>query len=205
MNKHGAALIAAILLFAAPVGARAQTPPDTTVRVTQTSVAPGLRSWTSDRRQFVAGDIITVMVDELTIATAEKSNIDAQERNTRASAVGSAGDSGGSGSLKTGIENDSRTRGTARRQDRLTTELSVRVVEVTPEGLLRVEGSKAMVIDEHEQTLSLSGFVRPQDVSPQNVVDSWRLADASLTYVADGSLGKPKKGILSRILGMIWP
>jgi flagellar basal body L-ring protein FlgH len=47
--------------------------------------------------------------------------------------------------------------------------------------------------------------VRPQDISARNLVESWRLADAELLYESTGDLGNPKKGIITRILGILWP
>ncbi|MGH7507082.1 MAG: flagellar basal body L-ring protein FlgH, partial [Longimicrobiales bacterium] len=149
------------------------------------------------------------LVDELTIASADKSNFNEQDRSTTGTLDGGFTMSGtgmnGRGGLRTGWDNESRMRGQARRQDRLTTEFSVRVVGIAPNGVLKVEGTRTILIDEQEQKVTLTGLVRPQDVTSRNVVDSWRVADASLAYASTGDLGKPKKGILSRILGIIWP
>jgi flagellar basal body L-ring protein FlgH len=48
-------------------------------------------------------------------------------------------------------------------------------------------------------------MVRAQDITSRNLVESWRLANAELIYASTGDLGKPKKSMLSRILGMLWP
>jgi flagellar L-ring protein precursor FlgH len=193
----------------APAGASAQTPDSTQAPQDSVTRRPLAVSWTADRRDFGVGDILTILVDELTIASADKSNINENDRSTRGTLDGGFSMSGtsttGRGGLSTGWDTDSRQRGQARRQDRLTTEFSVRVVEIAPNGVLRVEGTRTIVIDEQEQQVTLTGFVRPQDVAPRNVVDSWRVADASLTYASEGDLGKPKQGILAKILGIIWP
>src|SRR5690606_944228 len=107
--------------------------------------------------------------------------------------------------VQTRLAGESRERGQATRQDRLAAEVTVRVVEVGPGGLLRVEGSKTVVMDDHEQQVTLSGWVRPEDISPQNVIDSWRISDSRIEYRAAGDLGKPRSGLLSRILDLIWP
>src|SRR5690606_6890079 len=98
------------------------------------------------------------------------------------------------------IQRGESTRGTAFR-----TELGVRVMEVSPSGMLRVEGAKTVTVDEDVQEVSVSGWLRPQDVSPRNVVVSDRLADAEITFGSTGNLAKPRGGIIGRILGMIWP
>ena len=45
--------------------------------------------------------------------------------------------------------------------------------------------------------------VRP--VSTTDYAESARVADAQIVYTAQGSLGKPKTGIITRILGVVWP
>src|SRR5690606_19983341 len=66
-------------------------------------------------------------------------------------------------------------------------------------------GGKTVIMDEHEQYVTLTGWVRPEDVTPQNVVESWRIADSRIEYRAEGKRGKPRRGLLSRILGVILP
>lgn len=211
MFRAFATAFAATSLFALP--ALGQAVPDSTQArpVADTSAVrmPGLGSWTSDRRNYVVGDLITVLIDELTIASADKSNVDSQDRSTRGDLGAGFGSSGSgtslSGTFRTGMSNDSRERGQARRSDRLTTEISVKVVSIEPNGVLKVEGTRVMLIDKQEQKVTFTGLVRPQDITSKNGVDSWRVADAQLAYSSTGDMGKPKRGILSKIVGIIWP
>ena len=83
--------------------------------------------------------------------------------------------------------------------------MSVRVVSLTKEGNLQIRGSKLVDVDKNKQQMTLSGFIRPQDVSTRDVVDATRIADLQLVYAASGSLGKTRSGILTRILGVFWP
>jgi flagellar L-ring protein precursor FlgH len=173
--------------------------------------APRARqSWTSDRRDYAVGDIITVLLDESMLATAAKNNT-ASDRRSRDLGLGASG-SGMAASLpatgaRVGTTNDSesRIRGESVNQSRVRSEISVRVVAVEPNGALKIKGEKAINLDKDRQTLALSGIVRPQDISGQNTVDSWRIADAQIGYVGKGGLGKPKGGIVGRILGAVWP
>jgi flagellar L-ring protein precursor FlgH len=72
-------------------------------------------------------------------------------------------------------------------------------------GNLVIKGSKTVDVDKNKQVMTLSGTLRPQDVSATDVAESTRIADAQLVYTAQGSLGKPKTGILTRVLGVVWP
>lgn len=161
--------------------------------------------WLSDGRRFTVGDIITVTVDEYTSASADRATSALQDRSTDAGLGVRMNGSVVDGTLGSFLGNESMQRGRDYRQDRLNSEVSVRVTEVEPGGALRVEGTKVLVIDEHEQEVTVSGVVRPQDVTTANTVDSWRIAEVQVSYSTDGSLATPKKGILSRLLGFIIP
>jgi flagellar L-ring protein precursor FlgH len=83
--------------------------------------------------------------------------------------------------------------------------MSVRVVSVGPNGLLQVKGTKIIDVDKAKQDIAFSGWVRAQDVSPTNLIESSRVADAQIGYASPGPLGKPKQGIVSKVLGVVWP
>jgi flagellar L-ring protein precursor FlgH len=211
-----AAGVAALVAGSAPGAAAQQGAPDTAATALAAADTAGetrvpRRSWLSDRRDFRVGDLITVLVDEYTLATANKATIASRDRSKRASLGVEDGTArvGNRAVVDVGVQSrlagESRERGQATRQDRLAAEITVRVVEIGPGGLLRVEGSKTVVMDEHEQHVTLSGWVRPEDVSPQNVVESWRISESRIEYRAAGDLGKPRGGLLSRILDLIWP
>lgn len=166
--------------------------------------------WTADRRRFGEGDVITVLIDEYTLASANKSSQALRDNQRKSSVSGSVDGgsgirSGGGMGFGTGNTGESRERGQTTRTDRLATEMTVRVVAVEPNGTLQVMGRKKMLIDEHEQEVTVRGFLRPEDVSARNIVDSGRLADAEIAYTSNGKLDRPRGGFLSRLLGKLWP
>lgn len=92
--------------------------------------------------------------------------------------------------------------GTISRSGRLVASVSVTVIGVEPSGELRVAGQQMIEFNEETQTIRIEGRVRPQDISTDNTVISTRLADANISYVGDGLLGRQQKpGLLTRILG----
>jgi len=161
--------------------------------------------WLADGRRFAVGDIITVVVDEFTSASADRRTDAVEDRSTDASVLLRNGTSNSGADLGSFLGNQSTRRGRDIRQDRITSEVSVRVTEVQPGGALSVEGRKVLVIDEHEQEVTVRGTIRPQDITSGNTVDSWRIADAEVLYATDGTLGRPDKGIIARLLGWIVP
>ncbi len=168
---------------------------------------PALRAWTGDRRDFAVGDILTVLIDDYTISTAIKDDIDSQRRTRDLGLTITKPGTGLSTSAGISSNNnaDAQNRGEARRENRFQSEMSVRVVGVSPNGTLQVKGVRRIDVDKGQQNVALAGFVRPQDVTAANTVESSRLADAQLTYQSPGPLGKPKQGILTRVISIFWP
>lgn len=164
--------------------------------------------WIADRRAFVTGDIITVLIDEYTLAAADKSSVASRDRSRQASVGGGYGldgvGAGAEGTYKSGMKGETRDRGQTSRTGRLSTEITARVVAIEPNGVLRIEGRKRMTIDKHEQEITLTGLVRPEDVGANNTVDSSRIADAVIAYESNGKLDQPR-GLIGRILDAIWP
>jgi len=186
---------------ATPAGAVATTAATTTTR-------PPRESWTSDRRNYAVGDLVTVLIDDYTISTALKENVSQDMRTRGLSANARLPIASGSNKivgLDTRNSADQQQRGSARRENRFQNELSVRVIAVAPNGLLQLKGTKNINIDKSGQDVVFTGYVRPQDISITNTVESNRIADAQLGYLSPGPLGKPKQGMLSKILGAFWP
>jgi flagellar L-ring protein precursor FlgH len=173
--------------------------------VQQTSAPVLDLGWLADGRRFLIGDIITVVVDEYTAASADRATSAQQDRASDAGLSVNAGGRGGDGTLGSFMGSESSQRGRDVRQDRLTSEVSVRVTGVEPNGALRVEGKKMLVIDDHQQEVTVRGVIRTQDITSQNTVDSWRIAEAEVLYATDGKLGKPERGMLMKLLGFIIP
>lgn len=166
--------------------------------------AQSRQSWTSDRRDFAEGDVITVLIDEYTLAAANQGDF-ASDRRFRDLGVGvsSAATAGMGADVSTTNQAESRRRSEASRQNRFQGEMTVRVVGIEAGGLLRVEGKKTVNIDKTTEELLLKGLVRPEDVTDRNMVDSWRVGEVELVYTSSGT--SPKGGIIGRILGAIWP
>lgn len=159
---------------------------------------PSRSSWTSDRVAVREGDIITILIDEVTQVSANTNETSSSDRN-RNIRLNLSGSGGG---LRTTNGLSSRAVGESSRAGRFSSEISVRIVEIMPSGVARVEGAKTIQIDEHEQVVVVRGLIRPQDLSVANTVESWRVADAEIIYTSNGTL-VTSGGILSKILGLI--
>jgi flagellar L-ring protein FlgH len=179
--------------------------PTATAAAAQTPAIPVRSGWVSDRRQFAVGDIITVLVDDYTISTAVKENTAQDTRNRGFGLSARLPSSSQNVNIDTRNSADQTQRGQARRENRFQNEMSVRVVAMGPNGLLQVKGTKKIDVDKAMQDIVFTGWVRAQDVSVSNVIESSRVADVQLGYASPGPLGKPKQGIVSKVLGIVWP
>jgi len=207
LGYGGSALIALALVFA-PNPAAAQAPDSAAVAdslaALDAATAPlpqgrRVQSWVSDRRGFTTGDLITVFVDERVVASATADDYARDDRR----AGGGIGINSSRYSARIDADNQSDERGISSRDERFRTEISVRVIEM--EGsTLKVEGRKRFQVDDHDQTVVLRGWVRPQDVSGTNVVDGWRIANLEFLYESNGELIKPEKGMLQKLLGIVF-
>lgn len=165
---------------------------------------PVRTSWTSDRIPLQVGDVITILIDELTQVSADRNELASREKDRDLGVSAGTGSSTSSGSLRTNNDVSNRNRGESSRRERFSAEMTTRVVEVGPGGTLRVEGVKKVKVDKHEQEVRVSGWVRAQDVAVDNTVLSWRVADAEISYVSNGTLVKAG-GLWSKLLDLIVP
>jgi flagellar L-ring protein precursor FlgH len=202
-----ATMVISSAMLAPALHAQAAKPPaarDTTPMLTSTAL-PGRQSWLSDRRDFHLGDIVTILVDEYTLTSLDK-QVNASDSRRRSLGFGMSTPSGNKDfDITSNNDAESQNHGLDARTNRLTTEMSARVVAIAPNGLMQLKGTKGIIVEQSKVHLTLSGWVRVQDVSPQNIVQSYRMADADLDYAADGPLGKAKSGIIGRLLGAFWP
>jgi flagellar L-ring protein precursor FlgH len=180
---------------------------------TKDAAAPAHRisSWTADRHDYQVGDVITVLVTEATLASATKSQ-NGSDQQTRKNDLGLNPPQMGvtpmspiDVSVSTNKNASSTQSGDAKRNVSFKGDISVRVVAVDKTGLLQIKGAKAVDVDKNKQTLNLTGWVRPEDISPQNYVTSERVADAQLTYALTGDIGKTRGGLLGRLVNVFWP
>jgi flagellar L-ring protein precursor FlgH len=173
---------------------------------------PTRQSWTSDRMRFGVGDIVTILINETTAASA---NLTDNNNETKKTAMGLGVNMNmGATSPPTNMavdmsftnNGDSRKQGQASRNNNFRSTMSARVIGVSPTGMLQIRGHKLVNIDQNQQDVVVTGWVRPQDIAVgANTVMSSQIADAEINYGQKGELGKPKSGILSKILRSLWP
>lgn len=196
-------LLAVALLAQQPAATRTPAPAPP-ARDTTPPPPPPRAGWLSDRLPVRLGAILTVVVDEQVMA----SDRDNKHANATRSQSGTF-DLGLSATVKKpktfgiGYGSKSDNTGSADRSRDFSAVLSVRVTGVEPGGVLKIEGRRSVAVDGRKEEMILSGYVRAEDVAPDNSLRSSRIADATISY--KGKAIGPKSGIFGKILGIFWP
>jgi flagellar L-ring protein precursor FlgH len=96
--------------------------------------------------------------------------------------------------------------GQTRRLGSLRGKLSAIVLEVLPNGLLRLEGTKIVSVDNEEEVMVVSGLARLRDIDPQNQLDSSRIANMRIDFYGKGVVGDTTNlGWGTRLVRNLWP
>lgn len=170
-----------------------------------------------DMKGRTVGDIITVVIVENASASKEAST--ATDRSSGMSAgIGNVLglekyiEQIGNNALdlnslvNADVENSFDGGGKTSRKENLVATLTTQVVEVLPNGNLRIEGNKTVTVNSETQIVKLTGTIRPSDVSPRNLVDSQNILNARIAYVGEGVISdKQQQGWLVRGLDAVWP
>jgi len=83
--------------------------------------------------------------------------------------------------------------GSTTRSGQLQAEISARVIQVLPNGDIRIEGTKIVSINGEKQTLTIVGMVRSYDVTPGNIVSSTAIANMEVKYDGKGVVADANK------------
>ncbi|WP_179380971.1 flagellar basal body L-ring protein FlgH [Jannaschia marina] len=157
------------------------------------------QSLLGDRRAERRGDILTVVVEideraEIDNATnrsrsgSESLQIpelfglpqtledDLPEGSSLANAVSTSSSSASNGS------------GGVRRKERLTLRVAATVIEVQPNGVLRIEGRQEVRVNFELREMLVTGYVRPEDISRQNEITYDKIAAARISYGGRGQI-----------------
>lgn len=66
--------------------------------------------------------------------------------------------------------------------------ITVSVVDVLPNGYLKIRGEKRVRLNQGNEYIRLAGIIRPTDIHPDNSVESTKIADATIMYTGEGAL-----------------
>ncbi|HWR09146.1 flagellar basal body L-ring protein FlgH [Sporomusa sp.] len=157
----------------------------------------------SDHRAHAVGDIITIVISESSSAS--------RTGNASNSKSASASLDAGVGLFTfiepvSGSSSDSfKAQGALANSNKVTGRITVKVTEIKPNGQMIISGSQTIKQLSDEQKITITGMVRPEDITPDNTVLSSNIADAQLKIEGKGPLAsKQKQGVLTQIFNFLF-
>ena len=84
--------------------------------------------------------------------------------------------------------------------------MTAQVVEIYPNGNLMIRGEKIVNFSTGSEVIQVKGIIRPEDVQPDNSVQSKRIASAQITYKGVGSSANAQRTPWgTNLLLTLWP
>lgn len=175
--------------------------------------AEGTNSLYTEKRARRVGDVITVLIEETNQAVNSASS---QDQRASGLAVGA-----GTGFLGAGIFGNSvlsnvpnqigvgastahQGQGSSSRASTITGQMTAKIVSILPSGNYLIQGSRYVEVNDEKQTIEVTGEIRPDDISSDNIVLSSRVADARIKFTGVGPASETAKpGLLTRVLGWL--
>ncbi|XOZ34388.1 flagellar basal body L-ring protein FlgH [Halomonadaceae bacterium KBTZ08] len=159
----------------------------------------------SDSKALNVGDVVTVQLQESTSASKTSNTNITKDSETGLEAPSVLGQEGLG--IGTDVSQDREFDGAAQadQSNQLSGSITVTVVEVMPNGVLRVRGEKWLKLSQGKEYVRVSGLIRQQDIGSDNRVSSRRIADARISYGGTGDFDQSNRmGWLTRFFNSEW-
>lgn len=169
----------------------------------------------TDNKARYLNDIVTIVVSETTTGTSKAATNTGRTTNATAGIATLLGleksiaeknaklatlELGGSTS------NSLKGQGDTSRGSTLSARVSARVVRVLDNGNLAIEGRRQLKMNAEDQYIMISGIIRTEDITSENLIASQHISDARIQYVGEGVINdKMGSGWLTRIMDWVWP
>ncbi|MEA1979639.1 MAG: flagellar basal body L-ring protein FlgH [candidate division Zixibacteria bacterium] len=161
----------------------------------------------TDIKAHKIGDVITVIISEQNRASNQVSS--KSEKSTDVEAQGGPG----SGPLDfiplfgfdASNKNSFDGKGENSRNNSLRAKMTVTVTNIKPNGDLIIEGMRTLGISGDKETIVLTGVVRQKDISSDNTIESYQIADAEINFTGKGqSQSGSRPGLITRIFSWLF-
>jgi flagellar L-ring protein precursor FlgH len=199
----GAVALSSLALFSTPCFAQS---------LWQDSVSKPMYS---DKRASRVGDLMTIVVQENTTASKDNATSTSKKASMDAAIASFLYSPGASGlltkggqlpALKYASANNFDGGGTIKNSEQIVAQVTVRVIDVLPNGNMVVEGTRETAFSGEKQNIVLRGIVRPEDVAANNTVFSYNVADAKIHIVGRGTIAdSQRKGWFTKIWDKVSP
>ncbi|MFC1485805.1 flagellar basal body L-ring protein FlgH [Candidatus Latescibacterota bacterium] len=179
----------------------------------------GMSLWAQDETENYASlyaDVKARRVGDLLEVIISESNVGANNAQTSTSKQNAAETTGEAttgalsglfpgvgGSIDVNSEYSGQASST--RRGTLSSRMTVRIIDVLPNGNLVIEGTKTMEINSDYEVVTISGVVDPRYISSSNTVYSSQIANAKIIYKGKGAVSDGNRiGLIGRLLNWVF-
>jgi flagellar L-ring protein FlgH len=107
--------------------------------------------------------------------------------------------------INSSADNSTNGQGDMTAADTFTANVSAVVTAVNPSGTLSIKGERQLQINGEDDTIRLSGVVRPEDINSNDMVDSSQVADLEVSMSGRGQIrDKQGNGLGTRLFDWLW-
>ena len=144
----------------------------------------------SDIKAHNVGDLITVHIIESSNASRESkvNSSSSTDMSMDGSVAGTLTDYlplfGAASKISNILDGSEGTE----QKDQLTGRISVTIMEETENGMFFIKGKRILEVNGEMNTIQLEGYVRERDISTDNTVFSYNIANAEIIYSKGGTL-----------------
>lgn len=177
----------------------------------------GARAFFRDQRAGRVGDILTVVVtinDQAQIANETKRSRANSDTASASNLLGfesklnkilpNAVSPSSLLDTSSALSNDGK--GSVARQEQIDLRIAAEIIQVLPNGNLVVQGKQQVGVNYDLRELTISGVIRPQDISAANTITYDQIAEARIEYGGRGTINdvqQPRYG--DQLLDIIMP
>ena len=177
----------------------------------------GSRSFFRDPRAAKVGDLLTVQIDigdQAKIANTTTRSTNASENANATNLLGLESRLKGvlpdavdpTSLVNLGSDSANTGTGTVDRSESINLTVAAVVTQVLPNGNLVIQGEQEVRVNNEVRELSVSGIVRPEDISNANTIRHTQIAEARISYGGRGQITdvqQPRYG--QQFFDIIWP
>jgi len=177
----------------------------------------GSRSFFRDPRAAKVGDLLTVQIDigdQAKIANTTTRSTKAAENASAPNLLGLESRLKGvlpdavdpTSLVNLGSDSSNTGSGTVDRSENINLTVAAVVTQVLPNGNLVIQGQQEVRVNNEVRELSVSGVVRPEDISNANTIKHTQIAEARISYGGRGQLTdvqQPRYG--QQFFDIVWP
>lgn len=150
----------------------------------------------ADQRATSVGDVVTILVQETAKATSS-AGLDAENKHS----VGISQQlNSNSFNLDTGLNGSMAGESSTSRNGSISATITARVTEIDQHNMLKIFGEQYVTVNGEEQKITISGYVRPEDLTAQNLVVSSRIESAVIELSGIGEVNDNRNPNVFRLL-----